>query len=93
MNPEHLPRLAAALLADPDARHYGYDLGKAAGVRTAVVYPLLTRMLDVGWLEDGWEPKPAGRPPRRFYVLTDLGRAELPGIAERLDRPQPSPPS
>lgn len=84
MNPEHLPNLAAAILADPDARHYGYDLGKAAGVRTAKAYPLVWRMHEVGWLADGWEEKAQGRPPRRYYMLTDLGRQELPGIAARL---------
>jgi PadR family transcriptional regulator PadR len=45
------------------------------------MYPILARMLDEGWLTDGWEdqaqvgrPK---RPPRRYYELTDNGRAAL----------------
>ena len=72
--------VAMALLADPSGKHWGYELIKASGVRSGVVYPMLTRMLDAGWLTDGWED-PATiqekRPPRRYYELTDLGRLRL----------------
>lgn len=80
---QHLTRLASYLVAHPDQKHYGWDTAKATGLRPAVMYRLLWRFLDVGWLTDGWEtPPPVGRPPRRYYVLTDLGRAELAGIAQ-----------
>jgi len=66
-----------ALLADPRAKHWGYDLSKRSGVRSGVLYPMLTRMLEQGWLTDGWED-PATirekRPPRRYYELTDEGK-------------------
>lgn len=73
--------IAEALLAAPDARHWGYALAKTARVRSGVLYPILGKMLDAGWLADGWED-PATitekRPPRRYYVVTDLGKEELP---------------
>ena len=75
-----LIQVALALMEDPPGRHWGYDLSRRAGVRSGVLYPILHRMLDEGWLEDGWED-PAQlsgkRPPRRYYELTDQGRIEL----------------
>ena len=45
------------------------------------MYPLLQWMLDEGWLTDGWEDQArtgrAKRPPRRYYELTDAGKAAL----------------
>lgn len=73
-----LVQAAQALLADPDAKHWGYGLAKKAGIRSGVLYPILTRMLDEGWVTDGWEdPAATKRAPRRFYELTDLGRTQL----------------
>jgi PadR family transcriptional regulator PadR len=67
-------------MASPAARHYGYDLTKQTGMRSGVLYPILHRLLAAGWLTDGWEDqRPAGRPPRRYYELTDLGQRELGG--------------
>lgn len=69
---------ALALMADPEGRHWGYDLTKRANVRSGVLYPVLTRMLEAGWLSDGWEdPAATKRPPRRFYVVTTEGRKAL----------------
>lgn len=68
-------QMVKALLDDPDAKHWGYDLRRRAGVRSGVLYPILSRMLEAGWLTDGWEtPPPEGRPPRRYYKLTKPGR-------------------
>lgn len=75
-----LVQVAATLLAEPEAQHWGYDVGKKAGVSSGVLYPMFTRMLDQGWLTDGWEdldPRVDKRPPRRYYELTDKGKAEL----------------
>jgi len=77
-----LVQVAMALLEDPTGKHWGYELSKQAGVRSGVMYPMLTRMLDEGWLTDGWED-PATikgkRPTRRYYELTDAGRLALDG--------------
>lgn len=74
-----LVRIARALLADPHGQHFGYDTQKAARVRSYVLYSLLDRMLENGWLTDGWEdPAETGaRHTRRYYELTDDGRKQL----------------
>jgi PadR family transcriptional regulator PadR len=75
-NTDSFRRVLSALLQDPDGRHYGYQIWKWSGVRSGTLYPMLHRMLEAGWLTDGWEAQPSGRPPRRYYTLTDVGRAE-----------------
>ncbi len=76
-----LVQVALALMADASNWHWGYELSKRSGVRSGVMYPILQRMLDEGWLIDGWEEQGRGgrakRPPRRYYELTDAGRIEL----------------
>jgi PadR family transcriptional regulator PadR len=77
-------QVAMALLSGP-ARHWGYELSKRAGVRSGVLYPMLSRMLDAGWVEDGWEDPTTmrdKRPPRRYYELTDRGRLALGGVVQ-----------
>ena len=76
-----LVQVAVALMADADGRHWGYELSKRSGVRSGVMYPVLQRMLDKGWLADGWEHRDqigtTKRPPRRYYELTDAGKVDL----------------
>ncbi len=79
-----LLQVAAALLARPDDRQWIYDLGQQAGVSADELHSLLAELLDAGWLADGWEdPEDVvveRRAPRRYYQLTDRGRAELDAI-------------
>lgn len=75
-----LLQVAAALMDDPEGRHWGYDLTRRGGVRSGALYPILGRMLDEGWLTDGWEdPAETGgdRPPRRYYTITELGLQQM----------------
>jgi PadR family transcriptional regulator PadR len=75
-----LIQLSLALMEQPDGRHWGYDLSKRAGLRSGALYPILHRMLDEGWLDDGWESVDHAtrtRPPRRYYELTTTGKKEL----------------
>jgi PadR family transcriptional regulator PadR len=76
-----LVQVAQALMQDASRRHWGYELSKQSGVRSGVMYPILKRMMDEGWLDDGWEDQPqagrAKRPPRRYYELTDEGKIAL----------------
>jgi PadR family transcriptional regulator PadR len=73
--------VAVALMSDAGGRHWGYDLSRRSGIRSGVMYPVLQRMLDEGWLADGWEEQaPAGRrkrASRRYYELTAEGWAAL----------------
>jgi PadR family transcriptional regulator len=80
-----LVQVAMALVNDPTGRHWGYELSKKTGVRSGVLYPMLTRMLDEGWVEDGWEDPTTirdKRPPRRYYELTTKGRLALGAVVQ-----------
>lgn len=69
-----------ALLRDRDM--YGFELTRAlstaGGLVTSegTIYPLLTRIRKDGLVETFWEPSPQG-PPRRYYRISDEGRAAL----------------
>ena len=68
-----------ALLRDKD--RYGLDLARtlaADGVVTSegTIYPLLARLRQEGLVETTWHESPQG-PPRRYYQLTEDGRAAL----------------
>ncbi len=78
-----LLQVALGLMGSPERRHWGYDLMKRSGVRSGVLYPILQRMLQEGWLRDGWEDPTEivePRPPRRYYELTSKGCKELGGV-------------
>jgi PadR family transcriptional regulator, regulatory protein PadR len=74
-------QVASALMAAPDDRHWGRALSNATGAPTGSLVPVLKRMLDAGWLSDGWEiaaeAHAEGRPPRRYYEVTPEGRVAL----------------
>ena len=76
-----LVQVALALMDDASSRHWGYELSKRSGVRSPVMYGILQRMLDEGWLTDGWEEQAqvgrSKRPPRRYYELTEPGKIAL----------------
>jgi PadR family transcriptional regulator, regulatory protein PadR len=77
-----LERVLRAFLADPARPRYGYDLMKASGLPSGTLYPMLGRLQVQGLVSSAWEPAGAdGRPPRRYYQLTDegleTGRQEL----------------
>lgn len=54
---------------------YGFDIAEATGLRGGTVYPILRRLKDLGLAKDKWEPvsvsREAGRPPRKYYQLTE----------------------
>ncbi|RSN52641.1 PadR family transcriptional regulator [Amycolatopsis sp. WAC 04182] len=74
-----LVQVAVAIMANPDDRQWGYALSRQSGVRSGVMYPILRRMLEEGWVKDGWESadEATKRRPRRYYLLTDRGRQAL----------------
>jgi PadR family transcriptional regulator, regulatory protein PadR len=55
-------------------RRFGTERSLATSEGT--IYPLLSRLRRTGWLDSKWSESPAG-PPRRYYTLTDSGRAAL----------------
>ena len=54
---------------------YGFDIAEATGLRGGTVYPILRRLKDAGMVEAQWEAvrvsREEGRPPRKYYRLTD----------------------
>ena len=54
------------------------ELGAAGGLLTSdgTVYPLLSRLRDAGLVTSEWHD-PAGERARRYYFITDEGRAQL----------------
>lgn len=81
-----LVQVLLALTEAPQERHWGYDLSKRAGVRSGVLYPILRRMLEQGWLTDGWEDRAetgGTRPPRRYYLITDEGLSQVGALLTR----------
>jgi PadR family transcriptional regulator PadR len=68
-------RLFRALVSDPTAWRYGYELSRETGLASGTLYPILMRLQEQGLLEAAWEPSDQpGRPPRHTYRLTGDGR-------------------
>jgi PadR family transcriptional regulator, regulatory protein PadR len=76
---EALVKVAIVMMSDPHGQYWGYDLTRQARVLSGSLYPILRQMLDDGLLTDDWEDPAtvSDRPPRRYYELTDKGRAVL----------------
>jgi PadR family transcriptional regulator, regulatory protein PadR len=88
-----LRRVLQVFLSDLSARHYGYDLMKAAKLPSGTLYPMLARLQDQGLLTSAWDPQArdaGGRPPRKHYQLTGEGirvaRLELAQAAQDAPR-------
>jgi PadR family transcriptional regulator PadR len=70
-------RVLAAFLREPARRRYGLEIGKAAGLKSGTLYPILARLEAAGWVVSEWEQIDAsaeGRRPRRYYRLTGEGK-------------------
>jgi len=88
-------------LDDVAEPRYGYELMRATGFASGKLYPILARLENDGWLDAQFEQidaAQAGRPPRRWYRLTDDGliaaryemavlRRQLAPAARRRTRP------
>lgn len=78
-----------ALLAQEEL--YGFDLvrrlGESEGLVTSegTIYPLLSRLRRVGWVDSSWRESESG-PPRRYYSVTRAGRHALDGFAQEWGR-------
>ncbi len=74
-------RVFEALLEEPAAWRYGYDLSHETELKSGTLYPILMRLAERRLLETRWEATEPGRPPRHMYRLTtrgaELARAKL----------------
>src|SRR5487761_832840 len=69
-----LERVLRAFLDDPAVPRYGYDLMKAAGLKSGTLYPMLGRLEDDRLVTSTWEtPQQDGQRPRKYYRLTGEG--------------------
>jgi PadR family transcriptional regulator, regulatory protein PadR len=91
-------RVLREFLEEPTAHRYGYDLMRATSFPSGKLYPILTRLVRLGWLtreREEVDPTEAGRPARFFYRLSPAGaeaaRDELAAMREQIafegDRP------
>jgi PadR family transcriptional regulator, regulatory protein PadR len=65
----------AILLSQGTVWSHGYDLARAAQVKSGTLYPLLIRLEQAGLLEAEWQASPQpGKPPRHAYRLTASGK-------------------
>jgi PadR family transcriptional regulator PadR len=67
--------LDALAHAGPDDPLWGYKLTELTGLGSGTIYPIMERLERGGYVSAAVEaPRPADRPPRRFYELTGTGR-------------------
>jgi PadR family transcriptional regulator, regulatory protein PadR len=87
----HVQAVLRLPMSDPDAERYGLEIADAAGMMPGTAYPILARLLSLGWVEDRWEkidPHTARRPKRRFYKLTETGLTAAPETLARARQPR-----
>lgn len=94
---ELTPKMADAIMPfveDPSREWYGGELMRRTGQASGYLYPTLAKFQKNGWLTSGREnidPREAGRPPRRYYKITDRGlaaaRAQLALLSQRYAPP------
>lgn len=79
---------ALVLQAIAQGYRYGFDIMRAARLKSGTVYPLLRRLEAAGLVGSEWEEgsdaREEGRPPRRYYAATPEGRALLAEARERV---------
>lgn len=76
--------LLLSVLGRSGAPMYGYEIAKhldncgpaSPAAKQSALYPVLRNLHAAGLLDSHVEPSVSG-PPRRYYTITDLGRAVL----------------
>ena len=80
---------ALILRAIAAGSRYGFDVMEVCGLPSGTAYPALRRLEKAGYLKARWEDTEMahaeGRPRRRTYELTPLGREGLPEAERKLD--------
>ncbi|MEV0585451.1 PadR family transcriptional regulator [Nonomuraea sp. NPDC050310] len=91
-----LQAVLQVFLADPARPRYGLELCTTTALPSGTIYAILARLERCGWVESALEQttehEPPGRPRRRYYTITDKGRAAAPAaIARAYGRRRPLP--
>lgn len=79
--------MQVAIMCLLEQERYGYDIikslkGGGLGVEEGTLYPILRRLEDEKLLSSRWET--TGPRPRKYYVITDYGRAVRAKLLESL---------
>ncbi len=60
---------------------FGFDIMQVTGLPSGTIYPALRRLESLDFVTSDWEKdvnaRKEGRPRRRYYTLTQLGRRQL----------------
>ena len=76
-------RVGAVMVLHALARghRYGFDLMDQTGLTSGTIYPALDKLERLGLADSSWEDARVAqrekRPPRKYYQITELGKAEL----------------
>ncbi len=101
MSPKASLSYSAAVILQAVAHGYpyGFDIMDITGLPSGTVYPALRRMEQAGLVRSKWEEEAMaqdeGRPARKYYEVTGLGKEALAEAVKRyrhIERllPQPS---
>lgn len=72
-------KVLRAFVDDPDEAQYGFGLMRSTRVKSGSLYPMLERFERLRWIEsydESIDEHAEGRPRRRMYRLTALGKRE-----------------
>lgn len=82
---------ARVLQALDEGLRYGFDIAAATGLRGGTVYPILRRLEEEDLVSSSWEPveigRREGRPPRKYYRLSDEADDLVAGARARFPFP------
>lgn len=73
----------SVMLMISQGERYGYELisrlekRPILAAKESTIYPLLRRLLREELLASSWRESAEGLPPRKYYTITDKGRAYL----------------
>jgi PadR family transcriptional regulator PadR len=85
-----LPSLTGVLILQALAQGYrfGFDIMQVTGLPSGTIYPALRRLESLELVASDWEKddnaRKEGRPRRRYYTLTQMGRRQLKESEARL---------
>ncbi len=86
--------LIEVIMAQPEARFYGFDVYRTAGLLSGTGYAILFRMERAGWLASTWEDPHADLeqvhrgPLRRYYQVTTDGQQAMRAVLEARKEPR-----
>ena len=85
-----LPSFTGVLILQALAQGYrfGFDIMQVTGLPSGTIYPALRRLESFEFVASDWEKdvnaRKEGRPRRRYYTLTQMGRRQLKESEARL---------